>query len=71
MMIKVNKEDEDISRIQEAEYQAQERCTADLLYVFNNNRMYINEKGYLTKLIDLLNELGYYQVNESLFIRKG
>ena len=70
MLIKVNKEDEDISRIQEAEYQANERCTEDLLYVFNS-KMYINEKGYLTKLIDLLHELGYYQANESLFIRKG
>lgn len=46
------------------------RCTEDLLYVFNS-KMYINEKGYLTKLIDLLYDLDYYKLNESLFIRKG
>ena len=46
-----------------------DRCKEDLLYVFNS-RMYINEKGYLTKLIDLLYELDYYKDNESLFIRQ-
>lgn len=46
------------------------RCSEDLLYVFNS-KMYINEKGYLTKLIDLLYDLDYYKNNESLFIRKG
>lgn len=45
-----------------------DRCKEDLLYVFNS-RMYINEKGYLTKLIDLLYELDYYKDNETLFIR--
>lgn len=44
------------------------RCCEDLLYVYNSN-MYINEKGYLTKLIDLLYELDYYKYNESLFLR--
>lgn len=44
------------------------RCTEDLLYVYNS-KMYINEKGYLTKLIDLLYELDYYKYNESLFLR--
>ena len=46
------------------------RAIDDLLYVFNS-KMYINEKGYLTKLIDLLYDLDYYMDNESLFIRKG
>lgn len=46
-----------------------DRCKEDLLYVFNS-RMYINEKGYLTKLIDLLYKLDYYKDNESLFIRQ-
>ena len=46
-----------------------DRCKEDLLYVFNS-KMYINEKGYLTKLIDLLYELDYYKNNESLFIRQ-
>lgn len=44
------------------------RCTEDLLYVYNS-KMYINEKGYLTKLIDLLYDLDYYKYNESLFLR--
>lgn len=48
----------------------QKRCIEDLIYVFNS-RMYINEKGYLTKLIDFLWDLDYYKHNESLFIRKG
>lgn len=43
-----------------------ERAINDLLYVKDSN-MYINEKGYLTKLIDILFELGYYSYNESLF----
>lgn len=41
-------------------------ATQDLLYVFNSN-FYINEKGYLQKLIELLYELGYYKNNKSLF----
>lgn len=44
------------------------RATEDLLYVYQS-KMYINEKGYLTKLIDLLYDLDYYKYNESLFIR--
>lgn len=43
------------------------RVIADLLYVYNNKNMYINEKGYLQKLIELLYELGYYYNNKSLF----
>lgn len=43
------------------------RVIADLLYVYNNKSMYINEKGYLQKLIELLYELGYYNSNKSLF----
>lgn len=48
------------------ESKANERCINDLLHVYNAS-MYINEKGYLTKLIDKLYELGYYSYNESLF----
>lgn len=43
------------------------RCRRDLLRVYNSSS-YINEKGYLTKLIDLLFELDYYKDNESLFL---
>lgn len=44
----------------------QTRCRDDLLKVFHS-KMYINEKGYLTKLIDLLYDLDYYKYNETLF----
>lgn len=44
------------------------RACEDLLYVYQS-KMYINEKGYLTKLIDLLYDLDYYKYNESLFLR--
>lgn len=51
------------------DYKTQEdRCIKDLLYVYKSD-FYINEKGYLTKLIDKLQELGYYKDNESLFLR--
>lgn len=43
------------------------RACNDLLRVYNS-KSYINEKGYLTKLIDLLFELDYYKDNESLFL---
>lgn len=43
-----------------------DRVISDLLYVLNSD-CYINEKGYLQKLIDLLYNLGYYENNESLF----
>lgn len=39
----------------------------DLLKIYQSN-MYINEKGYLQKLVDLLYKLGYYEDNESIFI---
>lgn len=48
-----------------------ERVIKDLLYVYDHKKMFINEKGYLQKLIDMLWDLGYYKRNESLFIRKG
>lgn len=43
-----------------------ERATKDLIYIFNSD-MYINEKGYLQKLVELLFNLGYYNNNETLF----
>lgn len=42
------------------------RAKNDLLYIYNSD-MYINEKGYLQKLVDLLFDFGYYIDNESLF----
>lgn len=38
----------------------------DLLKIYQSN-LYINEKGYLQKLVDLLYKLGYYEDNESIF----
>lgn len=45
-----------------------QRAIDDLLYIYDS-KMYINEKGYLTKLVDTLYELDYYKDNETLFIR--
>lgn len=45
------------------------RAVNDLLDVYYSDR-YINEKGYLQKLIDLLFNLGYYDNNKTLF-QKG
>ena len=42
-----------------------QRVINDLLYIYNS-KCFINEKGYLTKLVDKLDELGYYKDNESL-----
>jgi hypothetical protein len=42
------------------------RAISDLIYVLNSD-CYINEKGYLQKLIDLLYHMGYYENNKSLF----
>lgn len=41
-------------------------ASRDLLYIYNSN-FYINEKGYLQKLVELLYKLGYYKNNKSLF----
>ena len=46
---------------------AAKRATNDLLYIYNNNSMFINQKGYLQKLVELLFELGYYDNNKELF----
>lgn len=71
MLINVKKTDEEeLCRIQETEYEAEQRCINDLLFVYHS-KCYINEKGYLTKLIDKLHELGYYDVNETIFLKKG
>lgn len=48
---------------------AKKRCLNDLLYVYESD-LYMNQKGYLQKLIDLLYKLGYYEDNKSLF-QKG
>ena len=46
------------------------RAINDLLFIANNKKMYINEKGYLQKLVDLLYNLGYYSFNESIFLTR-
>ena len=46
--------------------EARLRARRDLIYVYYMDT-YINIKGYLTKLIDMLYKLGYYEDNESLF----
>lgn len=45
------------------------RALNDLLEVYYSDR-YINEKGYLQKLIDLCFKMGYYENNKTLF-QKG
>lgn len=42
------------------------RCINDLIFVYNMDT-FINIKGYLQKLIDLLYKLGYYEDNKSIF----
>lgn len=42
------------------------RATKDLLHIYQAN-YYINEKGYLQKLVELLYNLGYYNHNKSIF----
>ena len=54
-------------KIESLEEQKQ-RAIDDLLYIYDS-KMYINEKGYMTKLVDTLYELDYYKDNETLFIR--
>lgn len=43
-----------------------DRAINDLIYILKSD-MYINEKGYLQKLVELLFNLGYYNNNESIF----
>lgn len=43
-----------------------EFAIADLIHIFKSD-MYINEKGYLQKLVELLYKLGYYNTNKSIF----
>ena len=42
------------------------RCLNDLLIIYHSDT-YMNIKGYLQKLVDLLYHLGYYKDNETLF----
>ena len=46
------------------------RALKDLLYIYYHPKMFINEKNYTTKLIEILFKLGYYEDMESLFKRK-
>ena len=45
---------------------ARYRCQNDLLKIYYSDT-FINVKGYLQKLVDLLYNLGYYKDNETLF----
>lgn len=42
------------------------RAIKDLIRIYESN-LYINEKGYLNKLVDLLWGMGYYINNETIF----
>lgn len=44
------------------------RAINDLLFNAHSD-LYVNEKGFNQKLIDLLHDLGYYECNESLFLK--
>lgn len=44
-----------------------ERAKMDIIEVLTDRKMYINEKGYLQKCIEILFELGYYRDNKSIF----
>lgn len=50
--------------------QSNNRCISDLLAIYHNKKMYINEKGYMQKLIELLYNMGYYIDNKSIFLDK-
>lgn len=42
------------------------RAMRDIVYVLQDEKMYINAKGYYSKVIDLLYKFGYYKDNESI-----
>ena len=44
----------------------QARCMRDLMRNANSND-YMNEKGFKQKYIDLMYQLGYYELNETVF----
>lgn len=46
------------------------RVIDDLLYVYNMDT-FINVKGYLQKLIDLLYKMGYYENNKTIFSERN
>lgn len=48
----------------------EDRARTDLLWIYHSN-LYINEKGYLQKLVDLLYKFGYYKRNETLFKKES
>ena len=47
-------------------FDEKKRAINDLMLIYYSNT-YINIKGYLQKLVDLLFKLGYYENNETLF----
>lgn len=44
-----------------------QRAIRDLVFVKDHPKMYINQKGYLQKTIDILFRLGYYKINKTIF----
>lgn len=52
-----------VARVGNAEMQ---RALNDLLWIYNSD-CYINEKGYLQKLVELSYKFGYYRTNKTLF----
>lgn len=45
----------------------QEKAISDMIIVYLNKKMYINEKSYTMRLIENLYNLGYYNNNETIF----
>lgn len=64
LSIPINDQTGDTQRVPVASLN--ENAIADLIHIFKSN-MYINEKGYLQKLVELLYNLGYYNTNKSIF----
>lgn len=43
-----------------------EKAQKDIVRILQDEKMYINAKGYYTKVVDLLLKYGYYKNNESI-----
>lgn len=66
--MKINVVDQDSAAPLSLELRGASTAIDDLLFIYHNKKMFMNEKGYLQKLVELLYELGYYQDNKSLFL---
>lgn len=45
----------------------EEKAQADMITIYQNNKMFINEKSYTMRLVENLYKLGYYNNNESIY----